>query len=127
MTETMTPDEFLAQYGSPSKFHNVKTPVDGYTFGSKSEARRYGELKRLVAYGKISGLRVHPRYMLQEAFKDRSGKTHRAITYEADFEYRENGGVTVEDVKGARTAVFNLKEKLFIHKYPELDFRVVEA
>ena len=127
MTDTMTPDEFLAQYGTRSKFRNVKTSVDGYTFDSKAEARRYGELKRLVAYGKISDLRVHPRYVLQAAFKDRHGKTHRAISYEADFEYREGDALVVEDVKGTRTAVFNIKEKMFLKLYPSLDLRVVEA
>jgi hypothetical protein len=74
-------------------------------------------------------LRVHPRYELQPAFTDASGKKHRAIVYEADFEYEDRSDVVwrvrVEDVKGAETQVFKIKRKMFLFKYPHLRLDVV--
>ena len=40
------------------KYGNKKTEVDGITFDSKAEARRYLALKTLQAGGYISGPRV---------------------------------------------------------------------
>jgi len=116
-----------------SKYGNRKKEVDGYTFDSLAEAARYQELCLLEAAGEIGMLKVHPRYELQPAFTDASGKRQRAITYEADFEYQDRSEIVwrtvVEDVKGGRgtqTAVFKLKAKLFRFKYPQLCFEVVE-
>jgi hypothetical protein len=53
---------------------------------------------------------------------------YRSIVYEGDFEYVENGQRICEDVKGVRTAVFSLKEKLFMDRYGEsIELRIVEA
>ncbi len=41
-----------------NKFHAIKTKADGYTFDSKREAKRYGDLKHLVAAGEIRDLQV---------------------------------------------------------------------
>ena len=110
-----------------SKYRNQPVTVDGYRFDSKAEARRYGELKLLHELGHIHKLTVHPRYTLLDAFECK-GIRYRSIVYEADFRYVENGVNVVEDCKGARTAVFNLKEKLFLNRYgDEIDFRVVQA
>ena len=120
--------------GRPSKYHNVQTEMDGYTFGSKAEARRYGELKLLGFAREIRRLGVHPVFELQCGFVDRNGKRRRPITYEADFRYWVFGDEdppvgrwVVEDVKGKRTAVFNIKLKLFLFKYPQYDFRLIPA
>lgn len=103
------------------KYHNKRTTVDGITFDSKKEARRYVELKMLEKCGAISQLVLQPRFELQESFK-KSGKAHRKIEYVADFMYRDNKkSVTViEDIKGMRTDVYKLKKKLFEYKYPNL-------
>lgn len=100
---------------------------DGYTFDSKAEARRWDELLLLEQGGAISGLVVHPMYELQAAFTDASGKRHRAISYEGDFGYTERGRAVVEDVKGHRTEVFKLKEKMFRYRYPAIELRIVEV
>ena len=110
-----------------SKYRNQPVTVDGYRFDSKAEARRWGELKLLHELGHIHKLTVHPRYTLLDPFECK-GIKYRGIVYEADFSYVENGVNVVEDCKGARTAVFNLKEKLFLNRYgDEIDFRVVQA
>jgi len=109
-----------------SKYNNRRVQVDGIWFDSKAEAARYDELKLLRMAGEIHKLRSHPRYTLLNAFECK-GVKYRAIVYEADFEYIENGMTVVEDVKGKQTAVFNLKMKLFIKRYgDEIDFRIVE-
>lgn len=37
------------------------------------------------------------------------------------------GRVVVEDVKGKRTDVFNIKKKLFEKKYPDLEIKIVKG
>ncbi|MCG8431287.1 MAG: DUF1064 domain-containing protein, partial [Candidatus Omnitrophica bacterium] len=58
--------------------------------------------------------------------KFKRGKiTYRAIKYIADFRYKdENGNVIVEDSKGYKTAIFRIKEKMLLYKYPDIDFRI---
>jgi hypothetical protein len=110
-----------------SKYHNKHVTIDGITFDSLAESRRYGELKLLHQAGVIHKLRVHPRYTLLDAFECK-GVKYRAIVYEGDFEYVENGVTVCEDVKGKVTQTFALKKKLFIKRYgDEIDFRLVEA
>lgn len=118
------------------KFNNKKTTVDGHTFDSKKEAKRYGELKTLEQQGKITGLEIQPRYLLQESFQDaREGltkagqpKTVRAIHYTADFQYKENGVTVVEDVKSEITRTerrYKLMKKLFLFRYRDVEFREI--
>ena len=109
------------------KYNARITELDGVTFDSAAEARRYQELKLLEQAGKIRIIELHPRFMLQEGFTDR-GKKYRPITYIADFMYFDidADGVIVEDVKGKRTEVFNIKMKMFIKRYPHYEFRMVK-
>ena len=90
-----------------SKYHAVKTKLDGYTFDSKKEAARYQELKLLEQAGKITRLEIHPEYYLWV-------NSMQVCKYIADFRYIdcEVGGQVVEDVKGVKTAVYRLKKKL---------------
>lgn len=101
-----------------SKYHARKTVVDGITFDSRREAKRYGELKLLERAGAIKGLRRQVRYELIPAF-DAGGKHYRPTSYVADFVYTDvkSGKEIVEDVKGVRTDVYRLKSKMFAHKF----------
>lgn len=111
---------------SRNKYHNKRSVIDGITFDSKAEARRYGELKMLCQAGEIHKLKCQPRFRLLDPFECK-GVKYRAIDYIADFEYWENGQHIVEDVKGKATAVFRIKEKLFVNRYgDEIEFRVVK-
>lgn len=102
-----------------SKYHSRKVTVHGITFDSKKEADRYCELRLLEMAGKIKELKRQVQFVLQPSFK-KNGKTIRAITYVADFEYYdlEKGKYIVEDVKGYKTDVYQLKKKLFEYRYP---------
>ena len=103
------------------KYHSKKTIVDGITFDSKKEANRYCELKLLEKAGKIKDLSLQHQFTLQPPFK-KNGKTIRAITYVADFVYYdlERMRIIVEDVKGYKTDVYQLKKKMFEYKFPDL-------
>lgn len=107
-----------------SKYGNHKTVLDGVTFDSRAEAAHYEFLRARLLNGEITELRIHPRYTLQDGFKNADGKWERAILYEADFEYFERGHCVVVDVKGVETAVFKLKRKLFLKRYPQFKFRI---
>lgn len=107
-----------------SKYHNVPCEVDGIKFDSKAEAARYGYHALRQRAGEISDLQVHPRYVIVD--KDAHG---RAMYYEADFSYSENGDFVVEDVKGGKatqTPLWRLKARLLQARYPMIVFRVVE-
>jgi hypothetical protein len=101
----------------PSKYKNIKTVVDGITFSSKAEAKRYGELKLLEKAGEISDLELQPRYALEMAGFE-TGEAVKVATYVADFSYfTKDGDFIVEDVKGFRTEVFKLKKKMVKAQY----------
>ena len=95
--------------------------IDGITFDSKREAKRYCELKLLERAGKIKDLSLQHKFELQPSFK-KKGKTIRAITYIADFVYFDFDRMqnVVEDVKGFKTKEYLLKKKLFEYKFPDL-------
>ncbi len=94
------------------KYRNIKTVVDGITFDSAKEARRYGELKLLEKSGRISGLEIQPafRIVVNDCL---------ICTYKADFRYvtdtpHASGLVVIEDCKGFLTPVYRLKKKLML-------------
>ena len=99
-----------------SKYHARKTTVDGITFDSRKEADRYLVLKGMEEDGIIEDLRRQVRYELVPAF-DVDGKHYRPVCYVADFVYREDGREVIEDVKGVRTGVYQIKSKLFARRY----------
>lgn len=115
--------------GKQSKYRSKKTTVYGIEFASKKEANRYLVLRSMQEAGEISGLELWPKYILLHKFRYK-GKMIRAITYTPDFRYQENGVTVVEEVKGssrkATSRDFVLRWKLLVHKYPEIDYRIIE-
>lgn len=110
-----------------NKYRNTRVTRGEITFDSESEAKRYVRLKAYEEAGHISDLQVHPTYELLPAFTDRYGKKQRAVIYEGDFAYVQDGVQVVEDVKGKETEAFKLKRKLFLARYPDIDLRVIAA
>lgn len=108
-----------------SKYHNIKTEVNGIKFDSQKEASRYQALLRLEELGLIEDLRLQVNFTLQEAFTKPNGERVRPIVYKADFAYKkrdENGGYTlyiVEDVKSkaTKTRTYEIKKKLMREKF----------
>jgi hypothetical protein len=106
---------------SNHKYGAVATVVDGIKFPSKMEAHRYQQLRLLVEAKIIDSLSTQVRFDL-----DVLGT--KVCSYIADFGYREaaTGLFVYEDVKGARTPVFNLKMKLFKILYPDVNLRIID-
>lgn len=113
-----------------NKYYNKKTKIDGIKFDSQLEAKRYKELKLMEQTGLIKDLILQPKFILQEKFKYKN-KTYRKIEYIADFSYFsiEDDVLVIEDVKGVKTDVFKLKEKLLLNKFVKenknIDFRII--
>ena len=103
--------------GKQSKYKNVKTEVDGYSFDSRAEARRYTELKLLRQAGEIKGFGLQPSFTLPGG-----------IRYRPDFIVcGADGSLWVEDVKGMETKDFKLKKRLWESHYTWLELRVIKS
>ena len=127
---------------SRSKYKAVKTTIDGITFDSKKEAKRYTELKLLEKTGMITHLELQPKY-------DIIINGVKVCSYKPDFRYftvrQENNersfnskgewqtptmtgdkeGQIVEDVKGFKTPIYRLKKKLVEASYPGTQIKEV--
>lgn len=132
-------DQLKAAYGKQkarrsSKYHAEKITVNGITFDSKKEARRWLELTALEQAGKIHDLRRQVKYLLIPEQRERCAERYksgpkkgqfkpgrvleRECAYYADFDYyTEDGTHVVEDVKGMRTKEYRLKRKLLLYTY----------
>lgn len=100
---------------SRSKYGNIRFQMDGFSFDSKAEARRYAELKILLRQNKIRDLELQKEYELVPAYRDAiTGKMIRPVYYKADFVYYdiENEKTVIEDVKGYKTDAYKIKKKL---------------
>ena len=96
------------------KFGAVRTTIDGLTFASKHEARRYRELALLARAGEIVDLECQPRYPIDVISP--IGEVIRCGVYTADFRYRDGqtGRIVVEDAKSGptRTTAYRLRKRL---------------
>lgn len=102
-----------------SKYGNRKCTLDGISFDSVKEMNRYCDLKYMLLAGEIEDLEVHKPFELQEAFRAVDGKWVRAITYEADFVYKDKtGNMIIEDVKSkaTKTPAYNIKKKMMAYR-----------
>lgn len=111
-----------------NKYHAKKAVVDGITFDSVKEAKRYRALKEKAEMGQITSLQRQVKFVLIPAQREpdqigpRGGKKpgkllERECAYIADFVYTENGQQVVEDTKGMRLPEYIIKRKLMLYKY----------
>lgn len=101
-----------------SKYGSHKTQIDGITFESKAEAKRYQELALLERAGHISDLRRQVKYVLLQSKRNAAGYLERETAYVADFVYVNHlGQSVVEDTKSiaTRTPEYVIKRKLMLH------------
>jgi hypothetical protein len=122
-----------------SKYGAEKITVDGQSFASKKEARRFTQLRLLERAGEISDLKTQVKFVLIPAQRDpdtvgarggvKKGKLiERECAYIADFVYKDNQGETVvEDVKGYKGGgayeLFKIKRKLMLYVH---GIRIIE-
>ncbi len=95
----------LRQVSKP--FKATRTKVDGYTFDSISEGRRYSDLKLLVAAGEVRNLEVHPRLHLVVNSK-KIGRGYLVL----DFKYQERKDAAWREVYEDFKAVDTRESKL---------------
>ena len=127
------------------KIKHKLTEVDGIVFHSKMESEYYKKLKDDKINGRIKDFRLQPEFLLQDKFiivdgkviegsdpdfnkikRRTKAKTVQAIKYIADFEEEHlDGHIEIVDTKGQETADFKIKKKLFKHKYPHLDLKII--
>lgn len=85
----------------PCEYENIK-------FSSKKEAKRYLELQALKRLGEVIF------FLRQVPFHLTGG-----VKYVCDYlVFWKNGEVTIEDVKGMKTAMYILKKKQVEQLYP---------
>lgn len=114
-------------YGTGSKYHAKKVSIQGETFDSKREARRFLELQMMEKAGRISGLQRQKKFVLVPAQYEpdttgpRGGRIkgkllEREVAYYADFVYWDKDAkeFVIEDTKGVRTPEYIIKRKLML-------------
>ncbi len=88
---------------------------DKLKFHSRTEIKRYQELKMLELAGLIKDLKLKNKYELIE-----KNELFRATTYEDDFSYydKKEKRIVVEDVKGGKTknSIKRIK-KMYPYRY----------
>lgn len=95
-----------------TKYRAKKTDCgSGHTHDSKIEAARCDELTALEDAGEITRLTQQPEFRVEI-----NGKL--ICRYVADFSWFTADCQIVEDVKGMRTPMFNLKRKLVEASHP---------
>lgn len=120
-------------YSQKSKYGSHKVTVDGVTYDSVKEYRRFKELSLLERAGTIQNLQRQVKYVLIPAQREycddiytrgrnkgcfKPGKLiERECSYIADFVYIQNGEIVVEDTKGFRTKDYIIKRKLMLWNY----------
>ena len=100
--------ELLTAPIRPRKYRNEPCEVDGLHFDSKHEAEVWRQLRARELAGEIAGLR------LQVPYACVVNGIH-VCDWIADFDYREQGVLTVVDAKSEATRklpVYRLKKKL---------------
>jgi hypothetical protein len=104
-----------------NKYNAVKTEWND----SKKENKRLKELQILEKAWKIQNLQEQIIFVLQEWFECNWNKI-RAIKYIADFVYKKDWIMIVEDTKWFITDVFKIKKKMFLKRYGE-EFLFIES
>ena len=103
---------------SRSKYHATKVKdLDGQTFDSKKEYRRWRDLQLLERAGMITDLRRQVKFVLIPAQRVGGKVVERECSYIADFVYTADGKTVVEDCKGFRTDTYKIKRKLMLERY----------
>ena len=107
----------LARSEARSKYNNSKADFKGESFDSEKERDYYILLLDREKRGEITDIQRQVVITIQESFKTPSGEKYRAITYKADFVYKDiTGQVHIVDVKGYKTEVYKIKKKLLAYR-----------
>ena len=123
MAHHILPD-FL-DFISPRNKTVKSTLFDGFSFDSEKEVHRYKELIKLGGNKKLRLLAVHPKFLVFNEFKDNRGKLHKSIYYEPLFAYQRKNKKFIEDIKEFKNEAHEIKKKLFLSKYIDVEYREI--
>lgn len=98
-----------------SKYGNRKVTRNGITYDSKKEADRHDELLLLSRAGAITDLQRQVKFELLPSQRVDGKVVEKSVAYVADFVYKKDGKVVVEDTKGFRTRDYILKRKMMLY------------
>jgi hypothetical protein len=114
-----SPRSFLIPGKRTNKYGAKRTELDGFTFDSRAEARRWSVLRLMERAGEISDLRRQVTFPLYVG-------DWLLAHYKADFVYVRAGKRVIEDVKSKPTIteLFKLKAAIFRLQYGQ-DIEVV--
>jgi hypothetical protein len=107
----------VAAPAKQAKYRNTKVMVDGITFDSAGEQRRYMALCQMQAAGIITELKRSPEFVLAPSCHLGGRAKKPALRYRGDFSYMEGGALVVEDFKSPATLanpVYRIKKHLMM-------------
>lgn len=104
-------------YSKKSKYGSRKVTIDGVTYDSLKEYHRFCDLKLMQRAGIITGLQRQVKYELLPTQRINGKVIERPVNYYADFVYKMNRQLVVEDVKGYKTPEYVIKRKLMLSVY----------
>ncbi len=115
------------------KYRNKKISYNGQVFDSKKEYRRYRELLLLQKANQIEDLDCQTKFVLIPGQRDISEEVYKRgpkkgqpkpgnviekeCAYYADFTYKKNGELVVEDTKGVKTEAYKIEKKMMLYFY----------
>ena len=114
--------------GIKNKYGAEVSMLCRHKFDSKREGQEYLRLISMQQSGEIKAIELQPKFVLQESF-EHAGIKYKEICYIADFKVTDKDNhIYYIDVKSEATeknAVYRIKRKLLLNKFPELDFREI--
>ena len=117
----MTIEEYrklIKETNKKNKYGAKRTTIDGKTFDSTKEANRYTSLLLLQRAGVITDLQTQVKYVLIPTQRDEDGNLlEKECSYKADFVYKRDGQLIVEDTKSkaTKTPEYIIKRKLMLY------------
>lgn len=104
-------------YSKKSKYGSRKVTIDGVTYDSLKEYHRFCDLKLMQRAGIITGLQRQVKYELIPTQRINGKVIERPVNYYADFVYKMDRQLVVEDIKGYKTPEYVIKRKLMLSVY----------
>lgn len=106
------PASWLKGGQKSQKYSAERVEVDGITFDSKKEMRRWLDLRTLERAGAISNLQRQVRFFLTGQYAPLVSEKGRRLSYIADFVYLDGNRQIIEDAKGFATPEYKLKKAI---------------
>lgn len=117
MNDRISSKQYRSLAKRSNKYGAKRTRVNGIWFDSKREAERYKLLKAMQMAREITDLELQPEFPLMIGdrpvlMRSKGYPNGRRVKYRADFRYKQDGKIVVEDSKGFATETYKLKKAI---------------